>query len=80
MKDLNYIKLFEEYSDDENEEEYISEEDLLFTITEDDIDDYLIALTDVNFRIKKEKILVDPTDNYSRITSSFVSSKYNEKK
>lgn len=62
MRNLNYIRLFEEY---ESEDDYISEEDIIFSLTEEDIKDFFLPITDKGFKINVSKCYVD--DNYEKV-------------
>ena len=60
MKNLNYIKLFESYKDDD-----ISEEDVIFTIKKEDIEDFLLPISDNGFKLEIKELYLD--EDFSEI-------------
>lgn len=65
MDNLNYIKLFEEYNFEEDE--YISREDAIFSLTEEDIQDFFLPITDKGFKVEIKKGYVDKLNNYESL-------------
>lgn len=65
MRNLNHIKIFEEYSGFSYANE--SESEAVFSLTQEDIQDLFTSIIDKGYKLNIEKMCVDASDNYNLV-------------